>query len=85
MTTVFGKLDAATKAGGTALSTAAKEAVPAITAFSTKVKTFGKAGKTFDDGFRTCPDATKAGISFLQSAKDYAKAAETEGGLGVRK
>ncbi|MBP1769793.1 MAG: hypothetical protein H6P96_411 [Candidatus Aminicenantes bacterium] len=85
ITITVGKLDAAAKAGGAALSAAAKEAAPAFGAFSTKVKGFGAAAKTFDDGFRTCPDATKAGISFLQSAKDYAKAAESEGGFGVRK
>jgi hypothetical protein len=85
ITVAVGKLDAATKAGGAALSAAAKEAAPAFKGFSTKVKGFGAAAKTFSDGFRICPDATKAGISFLQSAKDYAKAAETESGLGVRK
>ena len=78
-----GKLDAAKKAGGAALSAAAKEAAPAIAGFSTKVKGFGAAAKTFSDGFKACPDATKAGISFLQSAKDYAKGAETEGGFGT--
>ncbi len=80
---VFGKLGAATKTGGSALSAAAKEAAPAIAGFSTKVKGFGAAAKTFSDGFKACPDATKAGISFLQSAKDYAKGAETEGGFGT--
>lgn len=85
ITAAVGKLDAASKAGGVALSTAAKEAAPAIGAFSTKVKAFGAAAKTFDEGYRTCPDSTKAGISFLQSAKDYAKGAESEAGLGVRK
>lgn len=85
ITAAVGKLDAASKAGGAALSTAAKEAAPALAGFSTKVKGFGAAAKTFSDGFRICPDATKAGISFLQSAKDYAKGAESEGGFGVRK
>ena len=83
ITVAVGKLDAATKAGGAALSAAAKEAAPAIAGFSTKVKGFGVAAKAFSDGFRVCPDATKAGISFLQSAKDYAKGAETEGGFGT--
>jgi outer membrane biosynthesis protein TonB len=85
MTAVFGKLDAATKAGGATLKNAAKEAAPAIAAFSTKVKAFGSAGAAFDKSFHACPESMKAGVSFLQSAKDYAKSAETKGAIGVRK
>ncbi len=83
ITVAVAKLDAATKAGGAALSAAAKEAAPAIAGFSTKVKGFGTAATAFDKSFHSCPESTKAGISFLQSAKDYAKSAESEGSLGA--
>jgi len=75
----------ATKAGGATLKKAAKDAAPAIAGISAKVKAFGSAGAAFDKSFHTCPESMKAGASFLQSAEEYAKSAETEGAIGVRK
>lgn len=85
MPAVFEKLGAAAKTGGKALKEAAKTALPSVQSFSTRAKAFQTAGLTFNQSFQSCPESTKAAVSYLQSAKDYAKSAEGATPIEVRK
>lgn len=85
MPAVFEKLGAAAKIGGQALKEAAKAALPSVRSFSERAKSFQTAGLTFNTGFQSCPKSTEAAVGYLQSAKDYAKTAETATPLAMKK